>query len=187
MDSPVALLSPKVAVAEVLKLAKSLGISVTGIGSQSAPNEARVVTAPTGPRAFNFPIKYDEQTRVITVPGIYVDFVTWQYVPPQTIGGGPGLNGDKWLRMALGVSFDPMPDFWGTVSIGAPTFEWVDTEGATPTPSFLANFFPNEDGSIYYRYIARVYNPEEPPEQTQVNKMVLQSTLSAGIVQGFPI
>ena len=186
MDSPFAWIPSTAAAQRLRDLARSLRVFSEGKPLVQTLAGPRLITAPPPETINNFPIKYNDQTGVATVPGIYVDFVTWQYLAPQTIGGGPvGTTGDKWLRLKLDVSFDPMPDFWTTVSIGAPTLEWVDTEGATPTPSFMANFFPNHDGSIYYRYIARVYNPEEP-EQTQVNKLVLQSTLSAGIVQGFP-
>ena len=186
MDSPVALLPSKAAVSEVLKLAKGLGISVTGIGSNTLPDGARVVTAPQSTARNNVPFKYDKETRTLAIPGIYVDFVTWQYLPPQTIGGGPSLNGNKWLRIAMEVSFDPPPDFWSTVSIGLPIFEWVNDEEADPPPPGTADFIPNGDGTVYYSYILQIYNPEEQPNQEPVNDLMLVSYISTGVVKGFP-
>jgi hypothetical protein len=185
MKSPAALLSPKTAVSEVIKLAKSLGILVEGFGSNTTPDGARVVTTEFI-RRDNFPFKYDKETRVVTVPGIYVDFARWKYIPPQTIAGGPNANGDAWLRIALPVSFDAMPDFWSTVSIGTPTLEWVDNEDADPAPPGTADFVRNDDGTIFYSYIIHVFDPTEPTEEEPVIKQMAVSTLTTGIVRGFP-
>jgi hypothetical protein len=185
MKSPVALLSPKTAVSEVIKLAKSLGILVEGIGSNTSPSGARVVTAEFTKRD-NFPFKYDKKTQVVTVPSIYVDFARWRYIPPQTIAGGPSSNGDAWLRIALPVSFDAMPDFWSTVSIGTPTLEWVDNKDADPAPPGTSDFVRNDDGTIFYSYIIHVFDPTEPKGKVPVTEQVAVSTLTTGIVRGFP-
>lgn len=173
MNSPIALLPSKVAVQEVLKLAKSLGISVTGIGSQTTPDGARVVTAAPSTEKNNFPLKFDKQTRSMSVPALYVDLATWQYLPPQIVQGGPSEGEDSWLRVAVPTSYDPL-DFWATVFIGSAGYQWVKDSDANPYPPGTSAFVANGDNSVHYRYIARVTNHEVTPY-----------FITEGIIKGF--
>jgi hypothetical protein len=176
MNSPAALLSPKVAVAEVLKLAKSLGISVTGIGSQSAPNGARVVTAPSVVRD-NFPIIWDKATRTITLPGIYVDFAFWQYIPPREVFGGPLPKEDKYLRVVLDVTWDNL-DFWPTISVGTPYFEWVSWDevgNVLPTLGWIRDIGNDK----FYCYIVKIFQDEEPKLWSGFSSPLLKISLDS--------
>jgi hypothetical protein len=179
MTSPAALMSPKTAVSEVMKLAKALGISVVGIGSKTTPDGARQVTWPESVPRNNFPFTFDKVAQTITIPGIYVDFVTWQYLPPQTITGGPPANGDAWLRVTVPASFDhdnPI-DFWATVNIGNARLEWVDHATADPPPiGFVATFIENSTQTEWCRYIIRV-----------TNHNAVAYAMETGIVTGFPL
>ena len=170
MTSPAALLPPKVAVGEVLKLAKSLGISVTGIGSHTTPDGAREITAKSQVKN-NFPIKWDKQTRTITVPGIYFDFATWQYIPPQKVPVGPAANQNAWLRIVVEATYDPL-DFWATIEVGKPTLEWV----------LDANIGPQGPDEFFY-YIVHIYDPEEIEGEPVVNEQIVEALIQTCIVK----
>lgn len=163
MKSPVAWIPSTVAADRLRQVASSLVILNEGVPLVKTISGVQLITHT--PEAINhFPIGWNSQTRTIELPGIYVDFVTWQYLPPQKVTGGPNSNQKKWLRIAVDVDFDPL-DFWDTVSIGEPRFEWVSDEYAveeTGSPVNNNSFMSNDAESIYYRYIVRIFEGERP-------------------------
>jgi hypothetical protein len=163
MKSPAAWIPSSVAAQRLRDLARSLGVFSNGTPLVKPIGGPQLITA-SRRQSDNFPVTFDTQTRTISLPGIYVDFATWHYLPPQTVAGGPASHQNGWLRIVLDVSYD-VDDFWGTISVGTPVLEWVLSEDVGTTPG--AQFIRSDDGTQYYRYIVRVFQHETPlPWQT---------------------
>jgi hypothetical protein len=159
MKSPAAWIPSAHAAQRLRDLARSLGIFSEGEPLEKTVNGPQLITAPS--RVINnFPLRFDKQTRTLTVPGIYVDFATWQYLPPQEVSGGPSANQKGWLRMVVNVTYDEA-DFWATINVGTPYLEWVSFEEVGNIIE-ADQWFRNFDTDDYYRYIVRLFDDEKP-------------------------
>jgi hypothetical protein len=149
MKSPVAWIPSVLAARRLRELARSLNVFSEGKPLVQTLTGTRLITASSLP-INNFPLKFDKQTRTLTLPGLYLDFVRWQYIPPQNVSGAPAANQSGYLRIVVGATYD-LADFWATINIGTPTLEWVLDENVTaPPPDF------------YYFNIVRFEENAEP-------------------------
>ncbi len=130
----------RIAAAKLRDLARGLGILSQGLPVLTLSNGTRLITA-EAEQSDPFPIQFDRQTRALTLPSLYLDFFTWQYIAPQTVFGGPSSTQDRWLRMVVSATYS-LGDYWDfdpptgestvSASIGLCRFEWVDAKLPPP-------------------------------------------------------
>jgi hypothetical protein len=155
MKSPVAWIPSTVAAARLREIARSLKIFNNGLRLVKTLQGTQLITGQPPP-VNNFPVSFSPQTRSIEVPGIYVDFATWQYLPPSVFSGGPSPSADVWLRLVLPVTYD-VGDFWDTLDVDAPFLEWVTHEDGVTSPSGNG-FVPSDTEDEFYAYLLRITN-----------------------------
>ena len=156
MKSPVAWIPSRAAAVHLREIARSLNVFSDGLPLVKSLQGQQEISAPEVETP-DFDLRFNAETRSIAVPELYIDLPLWQYLPAQTVSGGPTATQDFWLRVAVSTSFDPL-DFWNTVTIGSASYEWVADSEADPYPPGSGAFVPNGDSSIHYRYLARVTN-----------------------------
>jgi hypothetical protein len=169
MNSPAAWIPATLAAARLRTIARALQVFNVGIRLVKTIQGTQLIIGQ--PLVDNFPVSFSAQTGSIQVPGLYVDFATWQYLPPSPFSGGPSATQDKWLRLVLPVTYDP-GDFWDTLDVDAPFLQWVTHEDGVTTPG---GFFPSDTEDEFYFYLVRIKN-----------HTVTVHTTSA-LLRGFPL
>jgi hypothetical protein len=180
MKSPVAWIPSSAAAVHLREIARSLNVFVDGLPLVKTLQGQQQISTPEV-LTTDFDLRYNADSRVVQIPDVYVDLATWQYLPAQTVSGGPSSSEDFWLRIALPTyyqTFDPdtlkYVDFWATLNIGSATYEWVQDSEADPYPPGNGGFVPNADSSIHYCYIARV-----------TGGVLTPYFISKGLIKGF--